>query len=129
MNKYPFIRKIYLYLFALIGLVLIVIGCVRLVGLALKTYIFTKADVYYEYPMTRPVKNPPAGGAPTEGNKTEEIQQPTKEEIEEYQNKQQTSNRQREAAESLAFIIVGLPLYLYHWSVIKKDKKEEIIND
>ena len=56
MNKYPFIRKIYLYLFALIGLVLIVIGCVRLVGLALKTYIFTKADVYYEYPMTRPVK-------------------------------------------------------------------------
>ncbi len=120
MNKYPLIRKIYLYLFALIGLVLITIGCVRLVGLALKTYIFTKADVYYEYPMARPVKV-----APVEGDKTEEIQQPTKEEVEEYQNKQQTANRQREAAESLAFIIVGLPLYLYHWNMIKKDKKEE----
>ncbi len=120
MNKYPLIRKIYLYLFALIGLVLITIGCVRLVGLALKTYIFTKADVYYEYPMARPVKV-----APIESDKTEEIQQPLKEEVEEYQNKQQTANRQREAAESLAFIIVGLPLYLYHWSVIKKDKKEE----
>ena len=51
MNKYPLIRKIYLYLFALIGLVLITIGCVRLVGLGLKTYIFTKADIYIEYPM------------------------------------------------------------------------------
>ena len=123
MNKYPLIRKIYLYLFALIGLVLITIGCVRLVGLGLKTYIFTKADIYIEYPMARPVKV-----APIEGSKTEELQQPTKEEIEEYQNKQQAANRQREAAESLAFIIVGLPLYLYHWSVIKKDKKEEIVN-
>lgn len=123
MNKYPLIRKIYLYLFALIGLVLITIGCVRLVSLALKTYVFTKADVYYDYPMARPVKI-----APVEGEKVEEFQQPTKEELEEYQNKQQAANRQREAAESLAFIIVGLPLYLYHWNVIKKDKKEENID-
>ena len=123
MNKYPLIRKIYLYLFALIGLVLITIGCVRLVGLGLKTYIFTKADIYIEYPMARPLKIAPIGD-----EKTEELQQPTKEEIEEYQNKQQAANRQREAAESLAFIIVGLPLYLYHWSMIKKDKKEEIAN-
>ena len=123
MNKYPLIRKIYLYLFALIGLVLITIGCVRVVCLGLKTYIFTKADIYIEYPMAKPIRT-----APIEGNKTEEFQQPSKEEIEEYQNKQQSANRQREAAESLAFIIVGLPLYLYHWSVIKKDKKEELEN-
>src|SRR3989344_5778881 len=118
MNKYPLIRKIYLYLFALIGLVLITIGCVRLVSLALKTYVFTKADVYYEYPMARPVKI-----APIEGSKTEELQQSTIEELEEYQNKQQTANRQREAAELLAFIIVGLPLYLYHWRLIKAEKE------
>lgn len=120
MNKHPLIRKIYLYLFTLIGLALITIGCVRLVGLGLKTYIFTKADIYIEYPIARPIKI-----APAEGDKTEELQQPTKEEIEEYQNKQQTGNRQRDAAESLAMLIVGLPLYFYHWSVIKKDKKEE----
>lgn len=121
MNKYPLIRKIYLYLFALIGLVLITIGCVRLVGLGLKTYIFTKADIYIEYPMARPIKV-----APVEiGKETVEMEQPTKEELEEYQNKQQTANRQREAAESLAFIIVGLPLYLYHWKTIKKDKIDE----
>ncbi len=117
MNKHPLIRKIYLYLFALVGLVLITIGCVRLLGLALKTYIFTQADIYYEYPIVRPI---------TPEGKPQEIQQPSKQEIEDYQNKQRTSQRQRDAAESLAMIIVGLPLYLYHWSVIKKDKKEEI---
>ncbi|MBI5147832.1 MAG: hypothetical protein HZA37_01625 [Parcubacteria group bacterium] len=122
MNKYPIIRKIYLYLFALVGLSLVTIGGVRLVGLGLKTYVFTKADIYYEYPTTRPTMLPMLDG------KEIEAKQPTKEEVEEYQNKQQTANRQREAAEALAFIIVGLPLYLYHWSVIKKDKKEELEN-
>lgn len=121
MNKYPLIRKIYLYLFALIGLVLITIGCVRLVGLGLKTYIFTKADIYIEYPMARPIKI----ASVEAGKETVKMEQPTIEELEEYQNKQQASNRQREAAESLAFIIVGLPLYLYHWKIIKQDKKEE----
>ena len=128
MNKYPLIRKIYLYLFALIGLVLITIGCVRLVGLGLKTYIFTKADIYIEYPIAKPIRTALVEVDKVEGDKAVEFEQPTKEEIEEYQNKQQTANRQREAAESLAFIIVGLPLYLYHWSMIKKDKKEEIAN-
>ncbi len=128
MNKYPLIRKIYLYLFALIGLVLITIGCVRLVGLGLKTYIFTKADIYIEYPIAKPIRTALVEVDKVEGDKAGEFEQPTKEEIEEYQNKQQTANRQREAAESLAFIIVGLPLYLYHWSMIKKDKKEEIAN-
>ena len=121
MNKHPLIRKIYLYLFTLVGLALITIGGVRLVGLGLKTFIFTKADVYYEYPMARPVKAPLII---EEDRKTTEFEQPTKEEVEEYQRKQKNSNRQREAADSLAMIIVGLPLYLYHWRLIKKDKEE-----
>ena len=118
MNKYPLIRKIYLYLFALIGLVLVVIGGVRLVSLGLKTYIFTKADAYIYYPAARPVK--------IAGDKTAtEYIEPTKEELAEFEKNQATTNRQREAAEAIAFIIVGLPLYLYHWTVIKKDRKEE----
>ena len=47
------IRKIYLYLFSLIGLVLVVIGCVQLVNLGLKAYVFTAADQYYTYPVCR----------------------------------------------------------------------------
>ena len=122
-NKYHLIRKIYLYTFSLVGLVLVVIGGVRLVGLGLKAFVFTKADVYYEYPMARPMKV-----ALTPEGKAEEIQQPSKEEVETYQRDQRTANRQREAAESLAMIIVGLPLYLYHWRMVKKDKEDKTEN-
>jgi hypothetical protein len=114
MVKYPLVRKIYLYTFSLVGLVLITIGSVRLVNLALKVYVFTKADQYYDYPVIQPAK-PEA-----------EPVAPSKQQIEEFQKNQRTSQRQRDAAESLAMIIIGIPLFLYHWSRIKKDQKEEI---
>lgn len=112
MNKYPWIRRVYLYLFTFVGLLLITIGCVRLVSLALKTYIFKQADIYYTYPEAKRI-------TPEAGTSTE----PTKEEITEFEEKQRKSNRQREAAESIAFILVGVPLYFYHWRVIQKEKE------
>lgn len=117
MNKYPLIRRIYLYLFAFIGLVLITIGCVRLVGLGLKTYIFKEADIYYNYPMAKPV--------PTQEGGVTAVREPSEEEVKAFEEKQRKSNRQREAAESIAFIFVGVPLYFYHWRVIKRDKELE----
>src|SRR3989344_5972066 len=38
------IRRVYLYLTSLIGLILVLIGTTQLVNLALKTWVFTKAD-------------------------------------------------------------------------------------
>jgi len=55
MNRNPLIRKIYLYLFTLVGLALITVGSVRLVELGLKTYVLTKADNYYNYPISKPI--------------------------------------------------------------------------
>ena len=34
-----------------------------------------------------------------------------------------TQKRHRDMSQSLAFILIGLPLYLYHWSVIKRETK------
>ncbi len=109
------IRKIYLYLFSLIGLVLIVIGCVQLVNLGLKAYVFTAADQYYTYPMAAPalqVGNSASTTIPAG---------PIDAEMRAYQNEQTKSQREGTAASALAMIIVGIPLYLYHWRVIKKD--------
>jgi hypothetical protein len=111
------VRKIYLYLFSLIGLVLIVIGCVQLVNLGLKAYIFTAADQYYSYPVAALV--PQSVG----GVSTTVPAQPTDAEMKAYQDEQTKSQRESAAAEALAMIIVGVPLYLYHWRVIKKDKE------
>jgi len=38
-------------------------------------------------------------------------------------NEESKRNRQREISSSLAMIIVGAPLYLYHWKAIQKDNK------
>lgn len=105
------IRKIYLYLFSTIGLVVVVIGSVQLVDLALKAWVFTKADVYLEYPQ--------AISVPVKPGDPNYIAQPSREEMEKFNKAQLENQRQRQMANSLAMIIVGLPLYLYHWRIVR----------
>lgn len=105
MSKHSLIRTIYLYIFALLGLVLMVIGGVQMVGMALKAWIFTKADA--DMMRMSPVI-PPDKEATT-----------SNEVVVDYR----TQQRHRDASQSLAFILIGLPLYLYHWGVIKKEMK------
>lgn len=140
----PLIRAIYLYLFALLGLVLLTIGGVRFVDMGLKAFIFTKADeeerlIYNQAP---PV--------PCSINEIEKLQQKTEEEkkiclskeekstfeqlLVDYKNWKGrskidyvASRRHRDASLNLAMILIGLPLYFYHWRIIRqetKDKKE-----
>ena len=104
------LKRVYLYFFSALGLILVIIAGTRIISLSLKTFVLTEADIYYEYP-SRPVTTPSAT--------------PPASEIEEYQAKQRTSQRQKELAESLAMVIVGFPLYLYHWRAVKKVMEEK----
>ncbi|MBI2463406.1 hypothetical protein HYV57_00420 [Candidatus Peregrinibacteria bacterium] len=138
------IRTLYLYTFALIGLILMTVGSVQMVDMALKTFIFTKADeeqrIWYSEP-TKPYPYEKYTDENTEEKladilKTERLTIEEKNEIKawlkEYKDwKERKSKidpviaqRQRDASNSLAMIIIGLPLYLYHWSVIKKESKK-----
>jgi hypothetical protein len=122
MERKELIRTVYLYLFSLLGLVLIVIGTVRLVDLGLKTFIFKKADqvvVYPEYP--RVVK--PTGE--TAEKLTPEQEEKYKQEQLEYQEREREARKERTAANSIAMIIVGVPLFAYHWRVIQRAKGEK----
>jgi hypothetical protein len=138
LNKHSIIRTIYLYLFALVGLALLISGAVRFIDMGLKMYIFTKAEEperiqqkYYGYQPPMPV---------AKLEKYQESKELTKEEItilkdyltnfKNWQEEQSkidylASKRQREASNNLAMILVGLPLYLYHWRLIKKETKEK----
>lgn len=107
-------RKIYLYLFSVIGLVLIVIAAVQIVNLGLKTFIFKGADQYIVYPAVKM--------APSITEKDVVVAEPTEEELRAFNEKQKNQERQRTAADSLAMLIVGIPLYFYHWNLIKNDK-------
>ena len=146
MKKNSLVRTIYLYLFALLGLVLSTIGSVRFLDMGLKAFIFTKAEeeqrLYNKQPPFSPVPIERIAKTKTQGEKIEpkdEIKLSAEEKtqidqwITEYNNWQETrskidpitSRRHRDASLNLAMILIGLPLYLYHWGIIKRETKNQ----
>ncbi|MBU3942581.1 hypothetical protein KKA24_01205 [Patescibacteria group bacterium] len=115
MKKDSIIRTIYLYIFALVGLILVIVGGVRFLDMGLKMFVFTQADQMYNYDYrVEPLPKEIVDGE-TQRNCPELISQA------DYIN----SSRQREASISLSLILVGLPLYWYHWSIIKRESREK----
>ena len=109
-NVIVWVKKIYIYLFSAIGLVIVIIGSVQLINLGLKAFIFIKADVYYSYP------------APVTAEKGQIVQQPDQKAVDEFQRNQTTSQRQSTASNAIAMIIVGAPLFIYHWTIARKSQ-------
>lgn len=134
--KHPFIRTIYLYLFALVGLALVIVGTVRFIDMGLKAFVFTKAEdpekiqrTYYYYDV--PISVPRIEQYQESGELTEEEITSLKAWLADYEKWQEeeakidylASKRHREASTNLAMILVGLPLYLYHWRIIRRETK------
>lgn len=111
MKNNSLIRALYLYIFALLGLVLIIIGGIRFLDMGLKTFVFTKAEQEYDYRYSVPVKE------------VEDTERQCPELI--SQSDYVTSRRHRDASINLALILIGLPLYLYHWTLIKREIKQK----
>jgi len=104
------IRLLYLYLFSFVGLLITVIGLIRLADLGIKVYVFRGADQYMTQPrMAEPTKetavDPKLDAKWIEDQKMEMQRQ-----------------RQREFSGAIAMVLIGLPLYLYHWKTIAKEK-------
>lgn len=101
------LRLLYLYLFSFVGLLIVVIGGIQLVDLGMKSLVLKEADRYPIYGPTN--KNDPGYVSP--------------EEQKQQQDQQVRQQRQSQLSNSLAMIIIGSPLYLYHWGIIKKESK------
>ncbi len=139
MEKQSWLRTIYLYSFALVGLILLIIGSVRFIDMGLKAWVFTAADeetrlswqrpfdTYYAKPRNLLEDNQNTSG---EVILSAEEKQELETIIQDYNDWKERrsqidpvkSRRHRESATSLAMIIVGMPLYLYHWLLIKNKK-------
>lgn len=126
LGKTHWIRNVYLYLVCAITLFMIAFAAVDLVNLALRTWVFTKADqMNYSYP----VKTPDGYCSFDKDGKricpsTEEQQK-----IDEREKKQNEENRlsqrQSDLVRNISMLIVAIPLFTYHWLVIRRDKKHE----
>src|SRR3989344_4991123 len=97
------IRLIYLYLFAAVGLITVIVGTVRMVDLGLKTFLFKNVDKYEIYPTK-----------PMDGQSVE-----SPEVIQRRQDRETARNRERDLVGALSMLIVGVPVYLYHWKTIQ----------
>lgn len=104
------IRLLYLYLFSFIGLLVVVIGGIRLVDLGLKVYVFHGAD---QYMISKPMMD---------GPKIASEEAKMQEQFERDSQVEMIRNRQREFSGAIAMILVGVPLYLYHWKKIQDQK-------
>ena len=137
MKHYPLIRTIYLYLFALLGLVLLIIGGVRFVDMGLKSFVFTKAEEEQRLNYKQPPYMPYQIERVEEIEKGEALSQEEKVAIKrwlvDYKSWEErssqidpiTARRHRDTSLNLAMILIGLPLYLYHWGNIKKETKNK----
>ncbi len=103
------VKKIYIYLFSAVGLILVIIGAVEIINVGLRAYVFTQADMVYEYPQAQPMLS------------NEKSIQPDPAQQIAYQEKTRTSTRQREIANAIALLVVGAPLFLFHWNIIRKE--------
>lgn len=74
--------------------------------LGLKNYVFRVSEyTYYADPiMEEKTTIPP-------------------EELERRNKEEQNNQRKRQLSNSVAMILVGVPVYLYHWKTIKKEQK------
>lgn len=134
MARITLIRGIYLYLLSLVGISLVLIGGSGFVSMGLRAFVFTQADD--EQRMYREMPPKPYGishakeldeGARTVINDPL-LQKRWEVDYEAWRKRREsidpvTSRRHREAATNLSFILVGLPLYIYHWRLIRQDRQ------
>jgi len=101
------IRLLYLYLFSFVGLLITIIGGIQLVDLGIKTYVLKVSE--YSYYSDAAV-------AEKSNISVEEMNKRNKEE--------QANQTKRALSNSIAMILIGVPVYVYHWKTIKKENKK-----
>ena len=129
-SKTKFIRTIYLYLAALISLIFIAVGAGRLLNTGLKYYFFPEAEKksYYECNTQPPVASVVSKDGATADQKVQIDAL-----LNDYQTWKENQSgdncirpvRQNNIIDALTMIIIALPICLFHWILIKRDKKEK----
>lgn len=132
MQARAIIRNLYLYLFALLGLIFLSIGGIRILDMGLRAFVFTQAEQEQRLQFEQPPMYPPlryVEGLDGRQDLTPEEREQIRHWMEEYRRWEErratvdpiAAQRHREAASSLAMILVGLPLYLFHWRLIRRE--------
>jgi hypothetical protein len=153
--KNSIIRSLYLYIFALTGLAMTVIGSAIMINVVLKQYVFIYAEESRKITPEYYIDKPTMGFDSNEMDVDTAIKLSENGEyiglsesqiesldswIADYEEYKVAIKAQREAranvdylkesrqksmSGSLAVMLVGIPLFIIHWALIVKDKRRE----
>jgi hypothetical protein len=128
-SKTKLIRNIYLYLAALVSLIFVAVGTGNLLNTGLKYYFFPKAE---KGGYSRCNNQPPVYGlektsystVATDDQKTQ-----LENMLRDYENWKANNSgeecysqeRQNNAVNALTMMIIALPIFVFHWRLIKKE--------
>lgn len=129
-DRISIIRFIYLYLITAITFIVFIIGAVTIVDVVLKAYVFNVDE--YDYGYDRPVMICEKYAMGAEG---EYVDNPNYEDCllkqkasEETYEKENTGTLSDESARRLSIgiaqVFVAFPLWIFHWRIIERDRKE-----
>ena len=128
------VRTVYLYVATLVGLGLLIAGGVQAFELILKATVLTQADAQEELWARQPPV-PYALDAVEDLSESDELTETQRaainrwlDDYERWEEEHQAVNtvaarRERQLATALALLLVGIPVYMYHWSVIRRDMR------
>ena len=115
------IKNIYLYLVCFVTLIMMIISSFNFISIALKTYVFKKADNYSYY---SPVCVAPA---PTDSTSTPVKGDPgclSKEEQDRQNAEQRVAQRERDLSIYIPMFLVSAAVFSFHWMIIRKKERE-----
>lgn len=130
MEKIRIIRYIYLYLLTAISIVLVLVSTIGLINLALSEYVFDVKgynEVYKDYYQCGEGYNGVKLSPEEVGNGkvfTDEEIAACKLKMDEQRVLEHKNDVKRDLVTWLSMLLVSLPLYFYHWGIIKKENKK-----
>lgn len=111
MNWHRIIRLIYLYGLAAIGVMILTIGAVTIIDVLLRSYVLLPPPVPTPVPTLVAPPGPPPGPVV--------VERPPG--TEEYYR---IAENYRRLATAIAQLIIGLPLWAYHWRLAQREARE-----
>ncbi len=126
-SKSRTIKSLYFYVVSFVALMMVVWATANLINIALKTWVFTKADEYtYRVACpTMPYYNDKGIEISDPAIKEQRIKDCEKQEEINRENEKQNkvSRMQADIVRDISMIVVGLPLFFIHWRIVRS--KEE----
>ncbi len=118
------IKSIYFYLVSFVALMMVVFSTADVINIALKTWVFTAADkdTYYNAPCVAPMPAATPEGKSVPVTSAADCEKQNADNLRQ-QEASRISQKQSNVVRDLSLIVVGIPLYLIHWRILRS--KEE----